>query len=215
MRKYVLAIALVCLVPFTAAAKAYPPEAQHHRQVPEWLEEALTKHESRLNPNALNINGVSYFPATRADALILLRGAVADNARSFDVGLWQVNNWWCGQFGIDPEDLLDPEYNELWGRWVLAEEISRHGLTWKAVGKYHSPDDEKGRAYAWRVFRAADKEKVKAWFEGQRNAKQKNARFNVPDGRGISGSKGERRQGGLIPIKIPTPDQHGPASKKP
>ena len=171
MRKYFLALALVCILPFAAAAQVYPPEAPHHKEVPEWLEEALTRTESRLNPNALHISGVSHFPATRADALILLREGIAAGAKSIDVGLWQVNLWWCGRFGINPEDLLDPAYNELWGRWILGEEISRHGLTWKAVGKYHSPDDEKGRAYAWRIFRAADMKKVKTWFRGLPNAK--------------------------------------------
>lgn len=168
MRKYFLALALVCIVPFAAAAKVYPPEAPHHGQVPEWLEEALTRHESRLNPNALNINGVSHYPATRADALILLREAIAADARSVDIGLWQVNLWWCGHFGIAPEDLLDPAYNESWGRWILADEISRYGLTWQAVAKYHSPDDEKGRAYTWRIFREADKRKIRAWLGGKK-----------------------------------------------
>ena len=171
MWKYFLAMALVCVLPFVATAKVYPPDAPHHKAVPAWLEEALTRHESRLNPNALNIDGVSHLPTDRTDALILLQKAIAAGAGSIDVGLWQVNNWWWGQFGIDPEDLLDPAYNELWGRWILGEEISRHGLTWKAVGRFHSPDDEKGRVYAWRIFRAADMKKVKAWFKGLPNAK--------------------------------------------
>ena len=215
MRKYFLVVTFVCALPFAAMAKVYPPEAPYHRPVPHWIEEALTRHESRLNPNALNINGVSYYPATREDALALLRGAVTASAKSIDIGLWQVNIWWCGHFGIDPEDLLDPAYNESWGRWILADEISRHGLTWKAVGKYHSPDDEKGRAYVWRIFRAADPAKVKAWLEGVSNAKQKNARFNLPDGSGIRGSEGERRPGRIVPVKVFAPDQPGPAGEKP
>ena len=171
MRKYFLAVALLCALPFVATAKVYPPEAPHHKAVPAWLEEALIRHESRLDPNALNINGVSHFPSVRADALILLREGIAAGAGSIDIGLWQINSWWWGHFGIAPEDLLDPAYNELWGRWILGEERSRPGMTWKAVGKYHSPDDEKGRAYAWRIFRAADIKKVKAWFRGLPNAK--------------------------------------------
>lgn len=104
---------------------------------------------------------------SRADALLLLREAIAAGAKVVDIGLWQVNLWWCGRFGINPEDLLEPAYNESWGRWILADEISRHGLTWKAVGKYHSPDDETGRAYAWRIFQAADMKKIKIWLGGK------------------------------------------------
>lgn len=50
------------------------------------------------------------------------------------------------RYGIDPLSLLDPAINESWGTWILAEEIARYGLNWKAVGKYHSPDPERGSA---------------------------------------------------------------------
>lgn len=39
------------------------------------------------------------------------------------------------RYGIDPLSLLDPAINESWGTWILAEEIARYGLNWKAVGK--------------------------------------------------------------------------------
>lgn len=215
MRKFILALWLVCVGPYVATAKVYPLEATHNAQVPEWLEEALTRHESRLNPYALNINGRSHYPATRADALILLHDAMQKGVGSIDIGLWQINCWWWGHFEIEPEDLLDPAYNELWGRWILSDEISRHGLTWKAVGKYHSPDDEKGRAYAWRIFQAADQKKVRAWLEGQQNAKQEKTLRHIPNGRGIYESEGECRPGRIVNFKISTPDQLGATGEKP
>ena len=46
-----------------------------------------------------------------------------------------------------------PATNERWRKWILAEEIAQRGLNWKAVGKYHSPDTERGRQYAWLVYR--------------------------------------------------------------
>jgi hypothetical protein len=55
------------------------------------------------------------------------------------------------RYSIDPFSLLDPDINEQWGKWILAEEITRHGLNWKAVGKHHSPDPERGRQYVWFV----------------------------------------------------------------
>ena len=56
------------------------------------------------------------------------------------------------RFAIDPVSLLDPATNERWGKWILAEEIARHGLNWQAVGKYHSPNSERGRKYEWLVY---------------------------------------------------------------
>ena len=38
---------------------------------------------------------------------------------------------------------------ETMGCWILKQEINRHGLTWKAVGRYHSPTDWRAAHYAW------------------------------------------------------------------
>jgi len=73
--------------------------------------------------------------------------------KSFDVGLYQINSWWMKRYSIPPESLLDPEVNRQWGLFILSQEIARHGLNWEAVGKYHSPDTERGRRYAWKIYR--------------------------------------------------------------
>ena len=96
--------------------------------------------------------GKSHYPDTREEAERLIRDALAAG-KSFDVGKMQINSWWMERFSIDPFSLLDPDVNEAWGKRILAEEIARHGLNWLAVGKYHSPDLERGRQYAWRVYR--------------------------------------------------------------
>ena len=64
----------------------------------------------------------------------------------------QINSWWMERYGIPPASLLDPAVNRVWGEWILTREIARHGLNWRAVGKYHSPDVERGRRYAWFVY---------------------------------------------------------------
>ena len=78
------------------------------------------------------------YPVTRENAEQLIQRAIAAGL-SFDVGKMQINSWWMERYGIDPLSLLDPATNERWGKWILVEEIARHGLSWKAVGKYHSP----------------------------------------------------------------------------
>ena len=50
-----------------------------------------------------------------------------------------------------PEQVLEPANNIKIGVWILAQEIRRHGLNWKAVAYYHTPlhkNPERGRAYA-------------------------------------------------------------------
>ena len=142
--KSMIALALaLCLLPFGEADAQEPPPD---------LVKAIAWQESGLNPLAVNIAGKPHYPATREDAERLIRQALAAG-KSFDVGKMQINSWWMKRFSIDPFSLLDPDVNEAWGTRILTEEIARHGLNWRAVGKYHSPDQERGRQYAWLVYR--------------------------------------------------------------
>ena len=143
MKEMLLALAIALFVPSGGAKAEEPPPA---------LVKAIAWQESGHNPLAVNIAGKSYYPATREEAERLIREALAAG-ESFDVGIMQVNSWWMERFAIDPFSLLDPDVNEAWGKRILAEEIARHGLNWRAVGKYHTPDPERGRQYAWRVYR--------------------------------------------------------------
>jgi soluble lytic murein transglycosylase-like protein len=116
------------------------------------LLEAIGIQESGMNPLAVNVAGKDYYPASLEEAMRIIRQAQADG-KSFDVGMYQINSWWIERHRIPPESLLDPEINRQWGLFVLSQEIARHGLNWKAVGKYHSPDMERGRRYAWKIYR--------------------------------------------------------------
>ena len=119
---------------------------------PSALLEAIAIQESGKNPFVINVAGKDHYPASREGALQLIRQAQAAG-KSFDVGLFQINSWWIERYRIEPESLLDPAINRQWGVFVLSQEIARHGLNWKAVGKYHSPDMERGRRYAWKIYR--------------------------------------------------------------
>ena len=119
---------------------------------PPALLEAIAIQESGKNPFVINVAGKDHYPASREDALLIIRQAQAAG-KSYDVGLFQINSWWIDRYGLAPEILLDPAINLQWGLFILSQEIARHGLNWKAVGKYHSPDRERGRRYAWKIYR--------------------------------------------------------------
>ena len=191
MKKAFALVALFCLHTPVFAAKAEPPGL---------LVEVIARQESGLNPLAINIAGKSYYPCTREEAERLIRQAITAG-QSFDVGKMQINSWWMERYAIDPFSLLDPAINERWGKWILAEEIARHGLNWKAVGKYHSPDLERGRRYAWLVYRhyaglGASK------IQETHHAEQKIDTQNVSDTRGIRADQGISQQGGSVPLHV-------------
>jgi len=97
---------------------------------------AMARHESGLNPYAIN----------RANA-----------NGSIDVGLLQINSGWFGplsKFGITPGMLWEPCTNATVGAWILAQNIQRHGYTWKAVGAYNAASAHKQQVYAQRIYRA-------------------------------------------------------------
>jgi len=105
--------------------------ARHYRLHPALLR-AIARQESGMNPRAIgkNTNG------------------------TLDLGLMQINTSWLPKLsraGISREQLMDPCTNIIVGAWVLHDAVSRHGLSWKAVGVYHSPTPWRQRAYALKV----------------------------------------------------------------
>ena len=192
MKKTFMLAALLCLPTSALAAEPGPPAP---------LVEAIARQESGLNPLAVNIAGKSYYPATREEAERLIQKAIAAG-QSFDVGMMQVNNWWMERFAIDPFSLLDPATNERWGKWILAEEISRHGLSWKAVGKYHSPDPERGRQYAWLVYRHYAGQRASKVIKEVPRAYKKADTKNILDSRGIRADQGIGQQSGPVPFHV-------------
>ena len=191
MKKALILAVLLCF-PMSALAAEPGPPAQ--------LVKAVARQESGLNPLAVNIAGKSYYPTTRKEAERLIREALAAG-KSFDVGKMQINNWWMKRFSISPFSLLDPDVNEAWGKRILAEEIARHGLNWKAVGKYHSPDQERGRQYAWFVYRHYAGQRASSITEVPR-ADQKKDTQNIFDSRGTRADQGIGQQSWSVPLHV-------------
>ena len=191
MKALFLALAVALFVPFKGAKAEEPPPA---------LVKAIARQESGLNPLAVNVAGKSHYPDTREEAERLIRDALAAG-KSFDVGRMQINSWWMERFSIDPFSLLDPDVNEAWGKRILAEEIARHGLNWKAVGKYHSPDLERGRQYAWHVYRHFAGPRASNKKEAS-NAQQKTGSQNLPDTGGVWRNPNISKTGRIVTFDI-------------
>ncbi|CAK7031494.1 MULTISPECIES: lytic transglycosylase domain-containing protein [unclassified Desulfovibrio] len=191
MKTRLLALAVALFVPFGEAVAEEPPSA---------LVKAIARQESGLNPLAVNVAGKSHYPATREEAENLIREALTAG-KSFDVGKMQINNWWMKRFSIDPFSLLDPDVNEAWGKRILAEEIARHGLNWQAVGKYHSPDPERGRQYAWLVYRHYAGQRASNKKEAP-HAQQKTRPQNLPDIGGVWRNPSISRPGRIVTFDL-------------
>lgn len=123
---------------------------------PPSLAMAIADIESGFNPWAVNIQGKSYYMRDRESALALIRKASAQR-KSFDIGLMQINSYWLDRLGLDPVDVLSPKINVIIGCWILSEELKRYGMTWKAIGAYHTPVNKnpaRAKAYAAKALRA-------------------------------------------------------------
>ncbi|MGH7307089.1 MAG: transglycosylase SLT domain-containing protein [Candidatus Rokuibacteriota bacterium] len=100
--------------------------------------------ESRAWPWALNINGVSLYPRTRAEAERIL-GRVGDDV---DIGYAQVSyRHWGRALGLRKADLLEPWTNLIVGALILRHSMDREA-GWGGVGRYHSATSRRKLSYA-------------------------------------------------------------------
>jgi soluble lytic murein transglycosylase-like protein len=130
--------------------------------VPSLLAAAVIHTESGGRPYALRINagrGRSLYPRTRDEAIWLLR-VIAPITRNIDIGLFQINvGIWGDRFQVTAEQLLDPATNLAVGCRILQRALRTQGPLWRRIGRYHSGNPGRQRAYAHRVAH---------WMEHQR-----------------------------------------------
>jgi len=133
-----LLIALILPLAFSCQASCFEQAGIRYGIAPSLLK-AISAVESGSNPDARNRN----------------------RNGSEDIGHMQINSRWLGvlaSYGIGRNQLFDPCVNTHVGAWILAQNISRLGYGWDAIGAYNARSPEKRAAYARRV--AA---KAKAW----------------------------------------------------
>ena len=132
MRLIVIVLAVFLFAAESASAFCFD-EAGKMYHVDPLLLWSIAKHESRMKPDAVNVNSNG----------------------SMDYGLMQINSWWVKKKKISPaqwQSLGDPCINVKVGAWILSQCIRQHGYTWKAVGCYNAVTERKQQRYAKIIF---------------------------------------------------------------
>ncbi|SMC28689.1 Transglycosylase SLT domain-containing protein [Desulfacinum hydrothermale DSM 13146] len=110
-------------------------EAGNRYGISPWLLYAIARVESGLDPDAVHVN---------------------ENGTR-DLGLMQINTAWLPtlkRLGITENDLLENAcLNIQVGAWILAQNVTRLGPTWNAVGAYNATSPDKRLRYVGRVAR--------------------------------------------------------------
>ena len=177
--------------------------------VPPKVALAIAKHESGLNPFAVNVAGASHMPNSREEALGIIQQAESAG-RSFDVGLMQINNQWHSKLGVTAESLLDPELSIQMGVQILAGEFERHGKNWNAVGYYHSPNVSRGLNYSWQIYQLYQGEIIPRKASETQQTKQKEiicaerkiSEQNLCDRTGIWRNTGTSKQSRVVTFQV-------------
>ena len=113
---------------------------------------AVAKHESRLNPYALNIQGTSICPKTKEEALNLINQALSQGITNIDIGISQINYYWHAKNFETVEHMLDFNTNLEYAAKFLKSLYETHGSWNEALRRYHSNNPVKHNQYAKKVL---------------------------------------------------------------
>jgi hypothetical protein len=117
--------------------------------IPVDLLAAVAWAETTIFPYAINLRGKTYYFTSRTQALKALKRIKTGDV---DIGLFQVNyRLWAEPLGLKKEDLLDTRVCALMGALILKYNLQRHRNPWVAVGRYHSGDLGRMKAYQTKV----------------------------------------------------------------
>lgn len=167
--------------------------------IPRDLAVAIARQESSLTPFAVNVQGREIRPRSYEEAARIIMEA-HQAGKSYDVGIMQINSQWTRRWKMNPLDLLDPKVNISLGVSILEQEIRRYGMGWLAVGKYHSPNLERGRRYAWRIYHHMKEKKDEALFASGKTPE--NNSESLYHGNGVWRNHGIKRKGRLITFRV-------------
>jgi soluble lytic murein transglycosylase-like protein len=102
-----------------------------------------TGRKGTLQPNALNIEGKTYFPASRAEAVSLVEKARGEGRKLIDLGCMQINHHYHSEQFSGIDDMLDPHRNVDYAARFLVDLHKRHASWSMAVARYHAgPDND-------------------------------------------------------------------------
>jgi soluble lytic murein transglycosylase-like protein len=109
-------------------------KAGEEYNIPSKMLYSIARHESRLNPQAVNWN----------------------TNGSYDYGLMQINTIHADDLakaGIQWNSLADPCTNVRVGAWILSKCFAKYGYTWEGVGCYNSQTPSKRNRYANIIYK--------------------------------------------------------------
>lgn len=119
--------------------------------IPVDLLAAVAWAESKMLPYAINVRGKAYYFTSREQAIKMLRGIETEDV---DIGLFQVNyRLWGKPLGLYKEDLLHSRTCAIIGAMILKYNLQRHEDPWVAIGRYHSGNMRRIKAYQKKVSR--------------------------------------------------------------
>ncbi len=113
-----------------------------------------TGKKGSLHPYALNVEGRSYFAASKSDALKRFATAKARGVDLIDVGCMQINHYWHKAGFSSVEEMFEPKKNVAYAAKFLQELRQREGSWTLAVARYHAgPDNDPAqKKYVCRVL---------------------------------------------------------------
>ena len=102
-------------------------------------------------PWAINRAGDGTWYDTADQAIAAATDALAEGARNFDVGCFQVNHRWHGEAFPSLEAMFDPDTNADYAARFLVQLFADKGNWADAVSAYHSNTEEYATAYLARI----------------------------------------------------------------
>ncbi|WP_316014077.1 lytic transglycosylase domain-containing protein [Roseobacter sp. HKCCA0434] len=156
--RYVIALAMawasnaqadpaICEASATEAAAAHdvPPDVLHAITL---TETGRTRDDAfRPWPWTINLEGQGHWFDDRQSAEAFARQALSDGRTSFDVGCFQLNWRWHGEYFGTVTAMFDPSANADYAARYLASHYAERGDWSAAAGRYHSGTPEHARRY--------------------------------------------------------------------
>lgn len=104
-------------------------------------------------PWTVNMEGAGYWFASRSDALRFALDHHQSGSISFDIGCFQINYKWHGEFFDSVEDMFEPRLNAYYAARFLTQLYLEFGSWSAAAGAFHSRTPSKAESYAARFDR--------------------------------------------------------------
>jgi len=91
-----------------------------------------------------------YFPQTKDEALFILKNSPG---RDYNLGIMQVHSRWLQQWGIPPDQAVEPHINIQLALYILNESFQAHGgISGKGVVEYHQQQGGADQDYARQIL---------------------------------------------------------------